>query len=116
MLNSWSNAFIKENPMSKAAKNKIQYLLVKHLLEDGEITLKLPDGMVLNIGITQEGNDGDFHKVSDYCWLLADQHNRTVALDSFNLGLRFQDGEDKIILEDNLEDNEGKFIKHFDIV
>lgn len=97
-------------------KEKIQYLLVKHLLEDGEITLLLPDGMVLNIGITQEGKDGDLHKVPDYCWLLADQHDRTVAIDSYNLGLRFEDKEDKLVLEDSTEDGVGRKFTHLDVV
>lgn len=97
-------------------KEKIQHLLVKHLLEDGEITLRLPDGMVLNIGITQEGKDGDLHKVSDYCWLFADQHDRTVAIDSYNLGLRYEDKGDKLLLEDKTIDGEGKEFTHLDVV
>ena len=97
-------------------QEKIQHLLVTHLLEDGEITLRLPDGMILNIGITQEGEDGDLHKTPDYCWLLADQHNRTVAMDSYNLGLRFEDKEDKLVLEDKMEDREGRKFTHLDVV
>ena len=101
----------------KNTKEKIQYLLVKHLLENGEITLRLPDGMVLNIGITQEGKDGELHIVPDYCWLLADQHDRTVAMDSYSLGLRFEDEGDKIVLEDTVLDSAtGKAVTHLDVV
>ena len=46
--------FFKEITMNK--KNKIQQLLITHLLEEGSIELKLPDGMVLELGITKEGD------------------------------------------------------------
>lgn len=100
----------------KRTKEKIQHLLIKHLLESGEISLKLPDGMELHIGITQEGRDGDLHKVDQYCWLIAEQHERTVAIDSYNLGLRFPDESDMIVLEDELIGEEGLVVKHLDVV
>ncbi len=35
-------------------KDKIQHLLISHLLEEGTIQLALPDGMVVELGILKE--------------------------------------------------------------
>jgi len=86
-------------------KDKLQYLLISHLLDEGHITLKLPDGMVLEVGIIKEGRDGDLQKVDDYCWLIANQRDREVSIDSYNLGLKFSDDTSKIIFEDATEED-----------
>lgn len=52
-------------------ESKIQELVIKHLLSNGELQILLPDGLTLDIGITQEGKDGGLHKVKDYCWVIA---------------------------------------------
>ena len=38
--------------------NKIQSGIIEHLLKHGQVSLLLPDGMELEIGITQEEQDG----------------------------------------------------------
>lgn len=97
------------------SKSKIQSLLVTHLLKHGQIEIKLPDGMVLEIGVTQE-DDSEIKIVEDYCWVIASQKSRSVNLDSFNMGLRFEDEEDIIVFEDRFNNDDGKAIRRLDIV
>ncbi len=98
-----------------ARKNKIQYLLIKELLEHGEINLRLPDGFELSIGITQEGKNGDAIKSDNYCWIVGSQDDREISIDSFKLGLRFRDHNNIIMLDTEI-DAHGDSVKHVDIV
>jgi hypothetical protein len=88
-------------------KDKIQYLLISHLLEQGHIELLLPDGLVLEVGVTKEGESGDLEKCDDYCWLIASQKDRVVSIDSYNAGLSFHEDLDKIVFEETLTNSEG---------
>lgn len=98
--------------MSK--KNKIQQLLINHLLEEGSIELTLPDGMKVELGITKEGKNGDLEKCDDYCWLIASQSERYVSLDCYNLGLKYTETNNMLIEESEIED--GKSIKRYNLV
>ena len=69
-------------------RDKIQHLLITQLFEEGEVRLVLPDGLTLELGITKEGKNG-LVKDQNYCWLQASQDDKTVSLDSYNLGLQF---------------------------
>ena len=91
--------------------DKIQHLLISHLLDKGYIELTLPDGMVLEMGIVQENKFGELEKADDYSWVIASQKNRTISMDSYNLSLRYVDEDDKIIVEDDYEDLNGKPVK-----
>jgi hypothetical protein len=86
-------------------KDKIQHLLISYLLKHGSIELKLPDGIDLEIGITQEDKYGSLIKEKDYCWVVTKRCGKLVEIDSYNLGLNFLD-EGGIILidEDEVED------------
>ena len=44
------------------SKNKIQSMIVEHLMKHGHIQLLLPDNMTLEIGITQENNSAVLSK------------------------------------------------------
>jgi hypothetical protein len=80
-------------------KRKIQYLLTKHILEEGYIDLMLPDGLVVELGILQEGEDGILHKTQDYSWVMASQKNRIISMDSYNCGLQCEDRDDNMLVE-----------------
>lgn len=82
-------------------KDKIQYLLISYLLKHGSIKLQLPDGVDLEIGITQEGHDGEQFKNQEYCWVTTRREDRFVELDSYNLGLNFLDGGSIILIDDD---------------
>ena len=56
-------------------KDKIQHLLISHLLEEGTIQLTLPDGMVVELGILKEDKYGDLVKTANYSWIIATQKN-----------------------------------------
>ena len=102
----------KEITMNK--KNKIQQLLITHLLEEGSIELTLPDGMVVELGITKEGKYGDLEKCDDYCWLIASQSERSVSMDCYNLGLKYTETNNMLIEESDVQD--GKPIKRYNLV
>jgi len=93
--------------------NKLQYLLITSLLQDGEVELILPNGIELRVGITQEGKRGK-EKTEDYCWVTATQKNRTVILDSYNLGLEFPD--DRLVCENGYIDDFGQSMVGLDVV
>src|SRR4051812_39564195 len=100
--------------MSK--NSKIQSLLVKHLLQHGQISLCLPDGVTLEIGLTQEDEDGNLVVQEDYCWIIASHKDRSTSLDSYNMGLRFIDDEKIYVFEDKFTDNNGEPIRRLDVV
>jgi hypothetical protein len=87
--------------MGKASK--IQHLLIDHLLEKGQISLLLPGGMSVEVGIVQEGKHG-LQKTDDYCWVTANQNNNSVNIDSYNnLYLQYPEKSGKMLIEDKFE-------------
>lgn len=94
---------------------KIQQLLLSHLSDEGHIQLRLPDGMILELGVVAEGKYGQLEKQDNYCWAIVSQKNREVSIDSFNLGLRFC-GDNKIILEDSAFNKDGVEYKTLDVI
>jgi len=95
---------------------KLQYLLIHQLLEKGTVELVLPDGVSLEIGITQEDQFGDSRKTDDYCYVVASREGKSVMLDSFNLGLQFEDEDNTIVCEDEAIGEDGQHIRLLDIV
>lgn len=102
--------------MNNARQRKLQHLLVTQLLEHGNVELLLPDGIVLEIGITQEGKDGARVKVDDYCYVVATREDKSAILDSYNLGIQFEKIEDIIVYEGETLDADGKVIQILDVV
>lgn len=97
------------------SKRKIQQLLIDHLMEEGSIELILPDGMVLEVGLTQENRFGKLEVIPDYCWVIASQHDRAVSIDSYNLGLRYNADDESLTVEhEEMKDN--KPVKILDVV
>ena len=97
-------------------QDKIQHLLITHLMAEGSITLVLPDGLVVEMGIVKEGENGKLQKIDNYAWMIASQNDREVSIDSYNLGLRFKDNLGKIILEDSTESSNGKKMRCFNVI
>lgn len=95
---------------------KLQSLLIRQLLEQGTVEFVLPDGVTLEIGITQEDQFGETHKADDYCYVVAKRGGKSTLLDSYNLGLQFEDEENTIIYEDQAIDNDGRPVRSLDIV
>ena len=96
--------------------SKIQYLLVSHLLKNGSINLILPDGIELEIGITQENSEGELVMEDKYCYVVATRDNKSILLDSYNLGLQFEDNDDTIIFEDKVLSEDGNVVRRLDVV
>lgn len=97
-------------------KNKIQSSLIEHLMKHGQIELILPDGVTLEIGLTQENEKGELKIQDDYCWVIASRKDRAASLDSFNMGLRFQDNKDALVYEDKFVDDEGISVRRLDVI
>lgn len=95
---------------------KLQSLLIRQLLEKGTVQLILPDGVQLEIGITQEDQFGDSQKSDDYCYVVAKRQGRSIMLDSYNLGLQYEDEKNTIVLEDEALGNDGQLLRSLDIV
>jgi len=69
-------------------KDKIQHLLITHLMEKGQISLTLPTGIILDIGITQQTKQG-VQKCNDYCWISATQNQRATYMDQYNMTIQY---------------------------
>jgi hypothetical protein len=100
--------------MTKQAK--IQSLIIKHLKDHGTLDLLLPDGIMLEIGITQLNKKGDLVKSDDYCYVSASREDKKTLLDSYNLGLSFGDDEDAIVFEEKGHDEYGQPIRRVDVI
>lgn len=101
--------------MKKTTNNKIQQMFVEYLMKEGAVSLALPNGMVLDVGITQENKYGDLEIIPDYCWVVASQNNRSVSIDRYNLGIRYS-GEKEIVCEHSIMSDDGTNIKILDVV
>lgn len=101
--------------MSSAAKKKIQRLLVEYLLKEGVLELALPSGMVLEVGVTQENKYGDQEITPDYCWVVASQRNRSVSIDRYNLGLRYQ-GDREMVCQQSVLNEDGTSLNILDVL
>jgi len=95
--------------------NKIQALLINHLTKYGTIQLALPDNMVIEIGITAETNHG-VEKIDDYCWVITKRENKVACIDSYNLGIRFNDEDKNIVLDDSFTDSDGMQVRQLSVV
>jgi len=96
--------------------NKIQALLINHLQRYGNLKLLLPDGIVLEIGTNQIGINGELVNVNNYCWITASKEDKMAILDSYNLGLRFNDGTKSIVFEDTVINDNGEKVRRLDVV
>lgn len=101
--------------MKKNTNSKIQQLFVEHLMKEGIVSLLLPNGMVLEVGVTQEDKNGDLKIIEDYCWVIASQKDRSVSIDDYSLGIRYS-GDKEMICEHSLSSEEGSDIKMFDLI
>ena len=102
--------------MNKSKAAKLQYLLIHQLLKNGSVELLLPDGVTIEIGITQEDQFGDRHREDDYCYVVASRDGKSAMLDSYNLGLQYEPEKNTIIFEDETIDQDGRLIRSLDVV
>ncbi len=97
-------------------KNKVQALLISHLNKHGRIELLLPDGVLVEIGVDQENENGEWVKKEDYCWVVASRQDKAASIDSYNLGLRFTDEATTIVFDDRYIDQNGEAVRRLEIV
>lgn len=97
--------------MRNSKAKRIQHLLVTHLMKCGQIQLRLPDGVILEIGITQEGKHGT-EITDDYCFVKASREKNFALLDTYNVQL--QCASDDICTE-TLTDEEGEVLQRVEI-
>lgn len=101
--------------MKKATVAKIQRMLVEFLMKEGALELVLPNGMVLEVGVTQENELGNLEITPDYCWIVASQRGRSISMDNYNLGIRYS-GDEEIVCEYSMLSDDGTNINVLDVV
>jgi hypothetical protein len=104
-----------KNQKGSVRAKKLQYLLIAQLLEMGSVQLLLPDGMTLEVGITQLGKKG-MQITDDYCYVVATKDTQQAMIDSYNLGLCYEKKSDTIVYEDEISDDDGRCISRMEIV
>lgn len=82
------------------SKTRIQYLLNEYIEKYGSIDLLLPDGVGVEIGITQEEKHG-LRKQADYCWVVTKRDSRSTVFDRYIMSMEY--GEDRYVV-DNSDD------------
>lgn len=96
--------------------NKLQSLLITHLEKYGNVKFNLPNNMTLEIGINQLDKTGNLVKTDNYCWIMASKNDRMALMDSYNLGLKFEDKDEFIVFDDKSTDSEGKKIRTLELI
>lgn len=96
--------------------SRLQALLITYLSKHGSIKLLLPDGITLELGINQLDDKGELKKVENYCWVIVNREDKMAVLDSYNLGIRFMDNKQNLMLEDEFIAPNGEKIRRVDIV
>lgn len=97
-------------------KNKIQSMIVEHLMKYGQLEILLPDNVKLEIGMTQENQEGRLVKKDDYCWVITSREGRSTSLDAYNLGLRFENDNNLIVFDDQFLGQNGEQVRRLDVV
>ena len=97
------------------SKDKIQHMLISHLLKEGAIDLSLPNNTNLSIGLTKEDKYGFSEICNDYCWVSVckPQQDRQMFIDDFSVEARFSKG---FVVQDDMITEEGDLINFVDVV
>jgi hypothetical protein len=99
------------------SKKNIQTLLIKHLMEKGQIELLLPDGVKLEIGVMQLDKEGDLvNCIENYCYVVANREDKRLLLDSYNAGLQFIDTKDTMLFDDVTKGTDGDSIRRLEVI
>ena len=98
-------------------KKNIQTLLIKHLIDKGHVELILPDGIIIEIGVTQEDNHGNVvNCIEDYCYVTIRRDNVAFLIDSYAAGLQFIERSNTMLVEDSSVGRDGQLVKRLDII
>jgi hypothetical protein len=100
----------------KPSTSRIQSSVIKHLEKYGTIQLQLPDNFILEIGITHEDETGETKKSDNYCYVIVKNDLRATVMDKYNIGIRSEDNEKSVVLDDKFVDNEGNKVRSINIV
>jgi hypothetical protein len=95
------------------SKDKIQHMLITHLLKEGDIDLNLPNNMRLSVGITRENKNGYPVIQDQYCWIAASKDDRETFIDSYGLEMKFSEG---FVVQDEMTTEEGNHINFVDVI
>jgi hypothetical protein len=82
------------------SKDKIQHMLITHLLKEGSIEIALPQGMQLALGLTNEGKHGTEIR-NDYFWMTAMKDDKKISFDNYNLELEYS--SDRLVFNSDEE-------------
>jgi hypothetical protein len=101
--------------MHKSKAKRIQQLLVDHLMNCGNIHLRLPDGVSLEIDITQESKHG-VEIADNYCCVTTTRDGNETMLDSYNLGMKYVESSKTLLCMDSSTDDVGRTVKRLEVV
>jgi len=96
--------------------SKLQAILITQLQKYGTVELLLPDGVILELGITQIAKDGEVIKAEDYCWVIASRQDKQIALDKYNLSLKFNDKPSVVVFDEAFVDNNGHEVRRLEVI
>lgn len=100
-----------------SSKKNIQTLLIKHLIDEGHVELILPDGVRIEIGVTQEDNKGNVvNCIEDYCYVTVKRENVAFLVDSYAACLQYIEEKDTMLVEDSTVGRDGQLVKRLDII
>jgi len=100
----------------KPSTSRIQSSIIKHLEKYGTIQINLPDDFVIEIGITNEDDSGNSTKIKNYCYTIVKNDQRATIIDKYNIGIRCQDDDKMVVLDDKFVDNEGNKVRSIKVV
>ena len=100
----------------KPSTSRIQSSIIKHLEKYGTIQLNLPDDFLIEIGITNEDDSGNSTKSKNYCYVIVNNDSRTTIMDKNNIGIRCEDDDKAVVLDDKFIDNEGNKVRSINVV
>lgn len=101
--------------MKKTTKGTIQRMFTEFLMREGAVEIILPNGMILEVGVTQENKYGDMEITPDYCWIVASQRNKSISMDNYNLGIRYS-GDKEMVCEYSILSEDGTNVNILDLV
>lgn len=103
-------------PNPKISTSRIQASIIRHLEKYGTIQIRLPDNFVIEVGVHDEDETGKQVKSDNYCYVIVKNDLRATIIDKYNIGLRCDDEEKSIVLEDKFVDSQGNKVKSINIV
>lgn len=85
-------------------------------MKHGSLEIKLPDDVLIKIGVTQEDKKGVTKIKDDYCWVITSRDKRSIVMDSeYCMNLQFEDDSKLVVVDDKIFEN-GENYRRLEVV